>query len=175
MADEPARVFRGDTPTWTRAQADYPSTNGWDLAYFFGVDAAAAPTKVDATPNADGTYQVALTAAITGAFPVGTCHWMTQVSKASEVHTVGEGTIEVLPSPTEAYDRRTHAEKCLAAITAVLEKQVGDPIVEYEIDGVKAKKIPHDQLLKLRAHYKSLVNRQKNGTTLKRYPVRFWP
>jgi hypothetical protein len=173
LQNEPTKLRAGDTATWTRSDADYPATDGWTLSYFFSLG-TEAPQKVDATP-AGADYTLTLTADVTAPWSPVTCHWLARVAKSGEVHTVDEGSFDVLPNPTGAYDRRTHAEKCLAAITAVIEGQMGDPIVEYEIDGVKAKKLPHDQLVKLRAHYQGVVRRQKGGGLFRTYPVRFWP
>lgn len=173
MADEPSKLYAGDTVTWLRSQADYPADAGWLLSYFFSFG-TGNPQKVDAVA-AGADYQLTLDPATTTAWSPGTCHWMAQVSRAGEVHTVDSGTFEVLPNPTASYDRRTHAEKCLAAITAVIEGQMTDPIVEYEIDGVKAKKLPHDQLQKLRAHYLGIVRLQKGGKFFRQVPVEFWP
>lgn len=173
MANEPTKLFAGDTAIWTRVQVDYPADAGWVLSYFFSFG-SADPQKVDAVASG-ADHLLTLTPTITSAWAPGACHWMAQVALNGEVHTVDSGTFDVLPNPSQAYDRRTHAEKCLAAITAVIEGQMGDPIVEYEIDGVKAKKLPHEQLVALRAKYLSIVNRQKGKGLFSLHPVRFWP
>lgn len=173
LADEPSKVYAGDTVTWASSQADYPATAGWTLTYYLAI---GTEIPADFAATAQGSdFLVTIPAATTAGWAPGTIHWVARVSKDTEVYTVGEGTIDVLPNPQGAYDRRTHAEKCLAAVTAVLEGLLADPITEYEIDGVKAKKIPHEQLVKLRAHYASLVRRQKGGGTFRQIPVRFWP
>jgi len=173
LADAPSKVYAGDSLSWTEVQADYPASDGWALTVYFAVG-TAAPVPVAATPSgADHLVQVG--AEVTAAWAAGTCHWTARVTKASETYTVSQGLFEVLPNPTVAADRRTHAEKCLAAITAVLEERMGDPIVEYEIDGTKAKKLPHDQLVKLRAHYLAVVRRQQGKPVFRQFPVRFWP
>lgn len=173
MQNEPTKLYAGDTQSWTRVDADYPATDGWILTYFFALG-PNEPTPVAAVASG-ADYLLTLTPTITSSWTPGICHWLAQVALNGEVHTVDEGAFDMLPNPTGAYDRRSHAEKCLAAITAVIEGQMADPIVEYEIDGVKAKKLPHDQLVALRAKYLSIVRRQKGGGLFTQHPVRFWP
>lgn len=174
LADVPTKAYRGDSLSLTVSVPDYPATDGWALTFYPVLDATTAPTGVLATASGPD-FQVDIAATVTATWPVGMLHWVARVTKGVEVHTVGEGNFQVLPNPAEAGDRRSHAEKCLAAITAVIEGRMGDPIVEYEIDGVKAKKLPHDQLIKLRGYYKGIVNRQNGGAVFRRVPVRFWP
>lgn len=173
MADEPTKLYAGDTVSWTRVQADYPASDGWVLTYYFALG-SALPVPIAAAP-AGPDHLLTIPAATSDAWAPGTCHWTARVAKAGETHTVGQGSFDVLPNPASAYDRRTHSEKCLAAITAVIEGRMGDPITEYEIDGVKAKKLPHAELVALRAHYKGLVRREKGGSMFRRMPVVFRP
>lgn len=173
MADAPSKVYAGDSLSWTLVQPDYPASDGWILTVYFAVG-TAEPVPVAAT--ASGTdHLLTVPPDTTSGWAAGTCHWTARVAKAGETHTVDQGLFQVLPDPTVAADRRTHAEKCLAAITAVLEDRMGDPIVEYEIDGTKAKKLPHAELIKLRAHYLAVVRRQKGGSVFRQFPVRFLP
>lgn len=173
MADAPSKVYAGDTVAWTEVQADYPASDGWSLTVYFAVG-TVEPVAIAATPSG-ADHLVTVLPATTSGWTAGTCHWTARVTKAGETHTVVQGLFEVLPDPTVAADRRSHAEKCLAAITAVLEERMGDPITEYEIDGTKAKKLPHAELIKLRAHYLAVVRRQKGKPVFTQFPVRFWP
>lgn len=171
MSTEPTQATAGDTLSWTRVQPDYPASAGWILTYYFGL--ATTTKNVTATTNADGeSFDVAVDLSTWGP---GLWRWSARVSSGTQKITIDSGVLTLAPDPSTAYDRRSHAEKCLAAIEAVIEGQMGDPIVEYEIDGVKAKKLPHDQLVALRAKYLSIVNRQKGKGLFSLHPVRFWP
>ena len=157
---EPTRITSGDSLEWTRSCGQYPSS-AWTLTYYLSQNASDTPVAVVATSFGED-FQAAIDASTTSKLTPGTLRWFARVTDGASVHTIGDGVMEVLPDPTVAYDHRTTEEKCLAAINAVLEKRMGDSIVEYELpNGVKAKHLPHADLLKLKAHYEAAVRRQQ--------------
>lgn len=169
MSIEPKQATAGDTLSWTRVQPDYPASAGWVLTYYFGLNTTLK--TVAATTNADGqSFDVALDLT---AWDPGLWRWSARMVSATQKVTIDSGALTVAPDPSTAYDRRSHAEKCLAAIEAVIEGRMGDPIVQYEIDGVKAIKLPHAQLMELRGYYKAVVNRQAGKPIFASIPVRF--
>ena len=171
---EPAQVTAGDTWTWTRPGGDYPASLGWTLSYYLA-KAAETPLTIAATA-AGSDFAVSVPATTTDDYPAGTYHWTARVSKAGEVHVVDTGVLDVLPDPSVLVDRRTHNEKCLAAINAVLEGLTSDPITEYEVDGFKVKRIAHGELMRLRSVYESRVRVERGSKPVFRsFPVRFNP
>jgi hypothetical protein len=134
---------------------------------------AETPQVVACQASGDD-HAFSLSPAKTGSWKPGSYHWTARASLGEAVYTVGQGLLLVLPDPTSAYDRRTTEEKCLEAVTAVLERRVGDSIVEYELpDGVKAKHKSDEELLKLQAYYKNAVRLQRGGRVLRTIPVCF--
>ena len=105
--------------------------------------------------------------------PPGRYTWeAVAISVALGVHTlVGTGIVTVLPDPASAYDPRTPAEMALAAIDAVLAGRLSDPLAEYEIDGVQAKRIPPQDLLTIRDRLRREVRRQRGGPTVWSLPA----
>lgn len=167
---EPRSVTAGDSWSWTRALADYPASAGWTLTYYLSLGPAAPKTI---TCTADGDNHVATVAATASDWAPGDYHWTSRVEKDGELHTADSGVLTVQPDPSATVDRRTHAEKCLAAVTAVLEGRTGDSIAEYEIDGVKAKHLAPADLLRLRGFYLRAVRRERGLPTHRVIPVRF--
>lgn len=171
---EPLSLVAGDSVAWTKTLSDYPATDSWVLSYVL-LAAGKTPIVLSSTAS-QADHAVSKTAAETAAWAAGTYRWTAMVTKAGERKTIGSGTVEILPNPAtqdSSHDPRTHAEKCLAAIEAVLEGRMSDPIIEYQIAGRMAKKIPHGDLLKLRIHYQAEVRRQKGVPRAIAIPVRF--
>lgn len=173
-AIEPIRIVAGDALAWTKTLSDYPATEGWVLSYAL---LSSGKTPITITASASGSdHAVSVASATSATYAPAVYHWTSMVTKSGERVTISSGTVEILPNPTtqaSTYDPRTHAEKCLAAIEAVLEGRMADPIVEYQIGTRMAKKIPHWDLVKLRSVYAAEVRRQKGVPRAVAIPVRF--
>lgn len=172
---EPIVLTAGDTWAWTKTLEDYPAGLGWVLSYVL-VLASATPTAISISSTAScDDHAVSVAAATTATYAAGTYHWTAMVTKGSERKTIGSGYLQVLPDPaaTTHVDPRSHAEKCLAAVEAVLEGRMSDPIVKYQIGQRQAEKIPHGDLLKLRTHYRAEVRREQGKPRAIAIPVRF--
>lgn len=173
-AVEPTTIIAGDTIAWTKSLADYSAADGWALSY---VLLSSGKTPLTISSSASGSdHAVSVAAATTAAYAAAVYHWTSMVTKGTERKTISTGTVQILPNPAtqvNTYDPRTHAEKCLAAIEAVLEGRSSDSIVEYQIDGRMAKRIPHLELVRLRTLYAAEVRRQKGGPRAIAIPVRF--
>ena len=171
MPFEPRHATAGDIVTWNRIQANYPPSDGWVLTYYFGLGTTVK--TVTTAAGVDGqSYDVSIDLST---WTPGLWRWSARVNNAdsSIKHVVETGVLTLAPDPSTAFDRRSHAEKCLAAIEAVIEGRMTDPIIQYEIDGVKAIKLPHGELMKLRGYYKAVVNRQAGKSLFTAVPVRF--
>ena len=160
MGPEPKQIIAGDSVTWTRQISGYSALDGWALSYYLA-KAGTPLTTVSSVPSG-ADYVITLAAATTVAFVAGVYRWTASVAKGLERKTIDAGSIEIMPNPASNYDPRTHADRCLAAIEAALEKRIGDPMLSYKIDGIEAVKIPHTELIRLRAFYAAKVRRQ-NG------------
>lgn len=175
---EPTSVIAGDTVAWTKAIDDYPANDGWALSYSL---LSSGKTPISVTSTADGTtHSVSVAAAATALWVAATYTWTSFVTKGTARYSVASGLIEIKPNPatqTSAYDPRTHEEKCLAAIEAVLEGRMSDDIVHYRIGtagaGREAWKLTHKELLELHSIYRARVARQKGGSLMTIRPVRF--
>lgn len=143
----PVRLYAGATATWRRSLPDYPATAGWTLKY-----ALRGPSDIDsAAAGSDHLIEVAK--ADTAKWTAGFYTWTAFVENADgERHIVDQGTIEVEPDPTA--DQRPHVKKVLDAIEALLEGKATRDQQEYEVDGVKIKRMDIDQLLRARQLYK---------------------
>ncbi len=150
---EPTEIRGGDVVQWTKSLPDYlPSA--WTLVYTFTIQATTtARVQVTATDNGDDTHLAtmsivntqALDPAATGS-PFNTVRWIARVNDGTNYHTVGSGTMRVLPdlaAATSGFDDRSHVKKVLDLIQAVIEGSAtrayladttGDRSIQYKTD-----------------------------------------
>ncbi|MEG9430747.1 hypothetical protein [Terriglobus sp. ADX1] len=158
----PTQFRAGDTVQWSRYVAEYVPSNGWSLSYRF----ICASGKFDVAATNDGdTFNATIPASTSAGFSPDTYTWVEFVlSENGERHTLRQGACVVLPNlaaSAAAADQRTQAQRSLDAIDAVLEGRAGDGVEEYEIHGRRIKKMSVDELVTLRAHFKSIVTQEK--------------
>ena len=149
---EPQSIIAGDSVTWQRSLPDYPASAGWVLGY-----ALRGPKNIDFDATADGdSHLVAVAASVTAPWPAGFYTITSFAKKAGERYTVETGSLEVLPDPAglnAVQDLRPHCKKVLDAIEAVLEGKATKDQQEYEIDGIRIKRMEFDALLRVRSLY----------------------
>lgn len=103
----------------------------------------------------DGTYQWALFATGSGTY-------------AGRRDTVDYGRFDVQPDVAiaAAGDLQTHAAKMLAAVEATLEGRVTSDIIGYTIGNRQVIKMPVNELMRWRRHYRWEVYRERNPSRL---------
>jgi hypothetical protein len=113
----PSSLTAGDTWEWTRDLADYPAGT-WTLTYYL----TKSGTVLTAAATADGTtHEVSVAAATTAAYGAGRYRWQARVTNGTDVFTVEEGWVEVLPNPaTFTGDPRSTSRQLLDAINCFL-------------------------------------------------------
>lgn len=126
---EPAEIRAGDVVKWYKTLGDYLPAS-WTLIYTITDD--SKQLQITASDNGDGRHlaemSIVNTQAIkpaSGAFR--TMRWIARVNDGSDYHTVGTGTLNVLPDLVAAfsgYDDRSHVKKCLDLIRATLEGNI---------------------------------------------------
>lgn len=151
--DTPTSIIAGDSRTWRKSFADYPASAGWVLAY-----ALRGPAKIDFDAAADGDdHLVALAAAVTAQWPAGFYTVTLFAKKDDQRITVESGSIDILPDPAEidaVADLRPHCKKVLDAIEALLEGKATKDQAEYEVEGIRIKRMDIDALLRWRTIYR---------------------
>lgn len=155
---EPLEIAAGDTLSWTRTFNDYPAGDGWVLKYAF-----RGPAVVNLTSAADGDSHVT-TIAVDTFTTAGTYFVQGYVEKGSERRTVYSGRLKVTPNlaaiASGTYEGRSHAQKVVDAIEAVIEGRASKDQQEMWIDGEKLVRTPVADLLKLRDRYRQELSAQ---------------
>lgn len=164
---EPQSFRSGDLLTWTKSLADYPASAGWSLAYTL-INAAAKVT-INASASGD-EFLVSVPAATTAGYAAGVYQWMARVTKATEIYTVGSGSMEILPnlSALTTYDGRSHATVMLEAIEAAMEGRASVLQLKYQIGDRSIEYMSPGDLIKWRSFYKAEVAKEADAASLAR-------
>lgn len=152
-----SQLIVGDSLNMLDTYADYPASDGWTLKTTFTPRNANA-TKITLTAVAEGnSYRTQVTPVTTGAWLPGDYSVHQTVEKAGQRITVATGPLVLLPDPANVapgYDARSHLEKVIANIEAMLEGKTTKDVQEYQIAGRMLKHIPINELVALRDKYK---------------------
>ena len=170
---EPTAFSAGDLVQWTKVFQDYPSADGWIVAYRL-----LLPTAVNATVTvADGVYTITVAAADTAAIVAQTVvRLVGYATNGTDRKTVFDGYVTIRPNPATATaaNLETHESRCLALIEAAIEGDLPTHMKEYQVDGKRVYRLEPKELLALRDKYRILVWRQRNpGKSFPSHAVRF--
>lgn len=161
------QLIAGDTLNYRTQVLDYLPTDGWVLKLRLaprssGVG-AGAPITLTATSSGD-VYTVQASASVTATWSAGNWAWSTWVEKAGERYTVASGQILIVADPSAmaaGSDTRSHAQKVLDSVEAVIEGRATQAHAEYQINGRMLKFLPLTELLALRDRYRWEVRSQQ--------------
>lgn len=122
------------------------------------------PIGVTATPI--GTqHALSASAAVTATWQAGVYWWSIRATQGAEVVQVDEGQITIKPDLAAIagpHDDRSHAERVLAAIEAVIENRATTDQQKYKINNRELWRTPISDLLLLRSRYLAEVAREKS-------------
>lgn len=157
----PATITAGLNLTFRAAVPDFPPP-GWELiAHLRG------PKAIDLEATADGSAHLFdVKAAATQAWPAGTYAYSVRATNGGDVIEVEAGQVVVradLAGIGDGHDARSHVEKVLEAIEAVIEGRATRDQERYEIDvgGTRRELVrtPIPDLLRLRDRYREELRR----------------
>lgn len=154
-------IIAGDTIDFTTSVADYPAGDGYTLTYKLVPRVSGSVISFSASASGDD-YRVQVGSATTATWAAGDYTWAAYVTKAGARYTVDQGLLTIKPDPAtaSAWDGRTHARKVLEAVEAVLQGRASIDQQEFQIGGRMLKRMPIDDLLKLRANALQEVARE---------------
>jgi hypothetical protein len=156
--NEPKEFTQGDSLSWTESFDDYPASAGWELHYVF-VTSAADPLDVTAAANGDA-FNVSVASEDTAALDVGNCSIQGYVLNGTERHTVSRTSANVLQDMTAlaaGADTRSHYQKVLDAVNAVIEGRATQAEEEYSIAGRSLRRTPLNDLKAFKMTYERLL------------------
>ena len=146
-ANEPERVFSGDTVKWSRSFSDYSSAE-YDLKYKL-----IGEINQELTAAADGTgFLVTVSASDSSMWAPGRYRLVGYVEKTdlSERYNVYEGELEVLFNPAfvgDDYETRSFWHRVYDNLQAIIEGKAKQNDSSYTIAGRSISKMSWDELL----------------------------
>ena len=146
----PQKLRAGSAYTWTENKF---SAGDGDLEYtLFNENAVYTLTAADSV--------FTITSAVSKSWRNGMYRWVLRRVVGTEKTELVSGTLEIEANPDimpNGLDGRSHAERTLAAIEALIEGRASDDIEEFSIRGKTIKSMPIAELLKFRNIYRSEV------------------
>jgi hypothetical protein len=156
----PASCTAGLTFKHRADPACYSAADGWTLSALL-----RGPSVIDIVATVDaGKHLFAAAASATASWAPGRYDYAIRAAKAGEVHELETGVMQIEPdlsSRPAGFDGRTHAERTLAAIEAVLEQRASLDQEEYKINNRELRRTPIAELLKLRDTYRAEVQSEQ--------------
>jgi hypothetical protein len=176
---EPAEITAGDTVAWTRTLPDYPASSGWSLSYAL----RSASAMIDIAASASGSdFAVSVLPTVSKAWAPGVYDWAAFVAKGADRFQVGAGRVVIRQNLAQAapVDGRTHAQRVLEAIEAVIEGRATRDQEEYTIGDRSLKRTPLADLVMLHKRYQRLAANERDAAAIaagrpnpSRFAVRF--
>jgi hypothetical protein len=156
----PGTITAGLTLDRVVALDCYPASEGWALYV-----ALRGPDAIDLTATVeDGKHKLRAEAAVTAGWAPGRYSYTARVTKGDDVFQADAGVLEILPdlnSQLPGFDGRTHAERVLDAIEAVLAHRATLDQERYRINNRELYRTPIAELLKLRDTYRAEVQQEQ--------------
>ena len=170
---EPDYIVKGDLVRWRKkglaADNLYPSS-AYTAAYV-ARDATGASHEFTVNGTADGNdWLFTILSATSAAFDAGHHHWQFEITRTSDSErlTLQRGSFDVFEDyDTAGIDPRTHAEKMLTKIEAVLIGRADADVLSYSINGRSLSKMSPDDLIQWRDYYRREVAQEKRKDRIK--------
>jgi hypothetical protein len=160
----PSILVAGDAWLWKRTDLTDYATASYALTYTFRLEGTGA-TSIAVTASESGDeYRVEVAAATTAAYTVGVYQWQEYITRSSDSArlTLSEGTCEVVANRSAATtDPRSHAQKVLTAIEAVIEGTASKELASYTVDGIAINRRSIEELTRMREAYRYEVDEER--------------
>lgn len=160
MADLfPRTIGAGTSLAHTIISAAWPAPE-WSI-----VAVLRGPAPLDLALAHDGSsHRLQVPAAVTSTWHPGRYAMSLRARRGDEVHEIDAATITIRPDISQlpaGADQRSHVERVLEAIEAVLERRATLDQEEYRINNRELRRTPIADLLKLRDRYRAELARMR--------------
>ncbi len=158
---EPDQIVVGDRVTWRKKNlgSDYPST-AYAVKYVSRLTSGGGTHEFQVTGTADGNdYLFTITSTASASFDIGDHHWQLEITRSgdSERIVTQTGSWHIITDLDNNVDPRSHAHIMLDKIETVLQGRADADVLSYSINGRSLSKIPPDELVQWRDHYRREV------------------
>ncbi len=159
-ATEPTRFVAGDLVMWRRTDLSDYVGGAYSLTYVIR-PSAGGESEITATATVvNGEFRITLSSPTTAPMVPGRWYWSAYLTRTSDSARVqvddGEFTVEANRA-VDPSDTRSHAQRTLDAIEAVIEGRATDAVQSYTIGGRQINKMGADDLIRWRNYYRTEV------------------
>jgi hypothetical protein len=157
----PSEITAGLTLSVPLDLPDYPSPDWTVSAHMRG----AASIDIEAV-DVDGVLTLAAAPLVTGAWTPGAYWIAVRATDGVDVVEIESGQVRIRPDLAAAsagYDGRSHAERVLASIEAVIEGRATLDQESYKINNRELKRTPLADLQSMRARYAAEVATERRA------------
>jgi len=167
----PRSIVIGDLVQFklTQFSTDYPNTSH-SMTFMARSGEGANVEFSIAASNSGDDYLFSASSAATSAFTAGLYHYQIEVLETSSNNRLilDQGELDVtVDLDVNAVDPRTHAEKMLQKIEAVLENRADADVSSYSIAGRSLTKMTPEELLTWRDNYRREVKAYRRKLDVK--------
>ncbi|WP_394651835.1 hypothetical protein [uncultured Acinetobacter sp.] len=157
----PKTITAGITLNFRVNLTAYPASSGWLLVAYLRGNAT-----IDLQSQVDGNQHLFnIPAQVTKNYKAGHYGYsLRAIHSTGLIDEIESGVVEIkadLASLTDNTDLRSHAQKTLAAIEAVIENRATLDQERYRINNRELYRTPFDTLVKLRGFYRAEVAREQ--------------
>lgn len=163
-------LISGDSLSLLDTLSDYLATDGWTLKYRFTPRSAGTAIVLSASAEGD-SFRTTATSTTAASWAAGDYSFAKWVERGDERATLETGNFSILPDPAEiaaGTDTRSHLEKTIAAIEAMLEGKATKDVQQYTIGDRQLQHIPLNELLVWRDKYKTQLAGEKKSSSGKK-------
>lgn len=172
----PETLVAGDTFKVVFDATPYSSADNFGLTLKLnGPSGTPVQNSFNATANVTATkFDIRLAPSVTANLTAGLYVYAVVASDNTDAYTVESGniTVEARADLSISTDLRTHNQKVLDAVNAVIEGRATQDQQSYTIAGRTLVRTPLKDLLELKKHYESAVHTEQ-GKGQKKLYVRF--
>lgn len=167
----PAEIVIGDFVQWknTEYSSDYANT-AHTLTFIARSGTGANVEFTITATNTDDDYLFTAASSVTADYIAGLFHYQIEVLETSSSNriVVDQGELNVVVDlDVNAVDPRTHSEKMLQKIEAVLENRADGDLSSYSIAGRSISKMTPEELLTWRDYYRREVKAHQRKLDIK--------
>ena len=158
----PKEITAGFTYEWQESFSQYPaSTYGLTATFILNT---YGNTRITVTAVASGdSFTLTIPAATSANFTAGNYKLYLFVTLGAAKYLVGNQDVVIKANPlTATGDTRSHIQKVLDAIEAVLENRATQEYQSMSINGYSITQMSPQELLKLRSYYKNELRKANN-------------
>jgi len=166
--DIPPRITAGDGISWRKSFSNYPATS-WDLTYTF-LNSTDRINIGASEISADGSdFLIEIPGSTSAPWKSGKYKYqayLTNQSDSDERIMIDHGSTEILPNYAtvtsgSGIDTRTHAEKVLDGLEAMIADKATKDQLSYTILGRSISRLNPQEVREWRDYYRAEVDRER--------------